>query len=355
VILAVALTLALQEPQDFRGAADRLAERIQWITSTIRDLREKKRVHAEALAEVEAYLGTVTRTGTDLQAKAKQLEEMQRQLAAKKKEHLALETEYESEQKLYKQQLDRFEASGRDIKQRWDALDAEIKAHNARQNDAQDAEAYRRNAERLNQNQASLKAESDRHENVNRPAVVAAYDKVERMRLNTRAVEGAKVDLDNELRWDSGDFRIAIDSMEGPAEGLHSLLMEATGKRPATNSFRTFASRREAAAQPLAEAFGGGLDLPDHFLSEIYIIRAARDRGTTREYIVERLRLGELIEGIRALVPETSDKSVAADRAFDLPSVASKPSSLVKGAAWKMPPPEPSTLQRQPPPGLRGK
>ena len=360
MILAVAMTLMLQDPAPEYGVqADRLSERLQWITTTLRELREKRRVHAEALAEVEAYLETITRRGSDLQAKGRQLDEMKRNLAVKTKEHAAIETEYENEQKLYNQQLERWRARQKELKERWDRLDADIKAHNARQNQVtqEEAEAYRQNAERLNGIKAQLTTESNQSDNGDRAVVQSAYDKLERMRLNEDAVEGVKIDLSNDLRWDSNDFNRALKSMEGPAEALHSLLLEATGQRTASTAFRVHATRREATAQSLADAFGGGLDLPDTMLAEVYIIRPGRDRGTTREYIVERLRLGELIEGIRALTPEMSDKAVAADRALEnsaLAAAAGKPCALVKGAAWTMKPPEASTVKPRRGPGLKG-
>src|SRR5688572_22856570 len=110
MIFALVVTLFCQEPdaQSFRASADRLTERLQWITTTIRELRDKRRVHPEALSEVEAYLGTVNRTGTDLQAKAKQLEELKRSFDTKQKEYDDLEIAYQGERKLYDQQLERF-------------------------------------------------------------------------------------------------------------------------------------------------------------------------------------------------------------------------------------------------------
>jgi hypothetical protein len=357
MILAAALALCLQEPQEFKASADRLTEKLQFITTTIKEWREKKRVHAEALAEVEAYMGTFTKQGVDLQAKAKELEDLHRTFAEKKKEYDSTERDFESENALYKEQLKSFNSRLDDINRRWDANEQAIKQHNARQDQVTtdaDREAYRQNAARLTQIQTGIRGESDRLENTDRPSLNQAREKVIRKEADFQKVQDVYFDLDSATRREDSAFRRSIVSMEGPAEALRSLLQEA-GKKSTAAAFRVFATRSEAVAGTLAEAFGSGVDLPDTLFARTLVIRRARERATTRDYIVEKLRLGELIESLRALSPGSLAKPVAADQAFDtsaLTAIAAKPCSLVK-AAWKMKAPEAAAVKPQAAPALR--
>lgn len=361
MILAVTLTLLLQdtaELQNFRASADKLTERLQSITGTLKDLREKRRVHLEALAEVEAYLGTINRTGTDIQAKARQLEDLKRAFDAKQKEYDDREREYEGEKKLYDQQLERFNTIRKDLNARMDRTSQEIRDHNARENQvtADQVEAYRKNAERLNAAKAANATENSRVEGVDRPALNAAWDKLERKNVEFRAVQDVYFDLDSEFRKEVRGFRSSIRSMEGPTEALYSLLQEATGKRTASMAYRVFGRRMDAEAISLAAAFGSSVDLPDGPFAQVLIIRSAHDRAATRDYIVEKLRLGEIIETLRGLSTGSAEKPVAADRVFEYPSLAgqaAKPSALVKGATWTTKPADPAKLKAQTAPGLR--
>jgi len=335
------MTLALLFAAQVDGLvreAEKLGEQVKTITTIVADLRDKKLVQDDALAEVESFFQRITGEGGDLVEKARRLEERQRALEVKKREVEILEREYESAKKVYEATSRRVDASRAELERRIEANRREIDEHNAKKDhsrNSSETEAYNQNAARLNQEKAAVSSLIDNFNNV-----ILAGSREESARLQAKndqfeAVDKERYELEQSVSKELRLFRARLDSMKNPTEQLLTVLKEATRPGAGTAGTATYADAAAAAASPLAQAYGSAGGLAPELAAEVCVIRRARDRSTSRDYLVQKLRLGMLIRSLAGFGGAGAQAEIPSSRAFGELRAAASP--LVKkgdGATW---------------------
>ncbi len=346
--------------QDFSAMAEKVQERVQAAAATVRELREKKLVHADALAEVDAYLAEIKRQESELRDKAKKLSEGQIAIAARKREFQTAKADMEAAEQEYKAAKSRLDAHREDMRRRREQNDREIADHNAKKGQAQtqdEVNRYNDNAARLNRVKDALSAEVNTFNNVELVNCNQLGDKWDQKSSTFNRVEEEYNDMVTAQERQEAAFKRVIDNLTGPIEELSGILQKATQPPGPPAPFRTFDRPHDATLQLFAETYGGKIDLHPDIASRLWVLASSRGVQTLREYLVEKLRFGQMIERFRAFQSGSIDRVAPADRAVEAGAAAlsdhcKKPCALVKGT-WTLTVPRPDRPRTVPAPNLR--